>query len=41
MTQYLAVAQHLRCEFWTGDKLVNTITPTLNWVKWLGDFRAN
>lgn len=39
--QYLAVAEHLQCEFWTGDKrLVNTIMPTLNWVKWLGDFSA-
>lgn len=41
-SQYLSIAEHLKCEFWTGDKrLVSTVTPTLNWVKWLGDFSAS
>jgi predicted nucleic acid-binding protein len=36
--QYLAVAEHLGCDFWTGDKrLVNAVSPTLGWVKYLGD----
>lgn len=35
--QYLAVAEHLGCEFWTADeKLVNSVSPTLPWVRWIG-----
>ena len=35
--QYLAVAEHLGCEFWTADeKLVNSVNPLLPWVKWVG-----
>ncbi|BAZ22509.1 hypothetical protein NIES4073_33930 [Kalymmatonema gypsitolerans NIES-4073] len=31
---YLALAQRLECEFWTSDrKLVNSVKPTLPWVK--------
>lgn len=33
---YLALAQHLDTEFWTGDeKLTNTVHPTLSWVHFL------
>lgn len=36
---YLALAEHLNCEFWTVDlKLFNAVTTTLPWVKWIGDF---
>ncbi len=39
-SQYLAVAEHLKCEFWTIDKqIVNIVSPTFSWVKHLGDFR--
>ena len=32
--QYLAVAEHERCEFWTTDKrLYNSVQPSLPWVK--------
>lgn len=35
--QYLAVAEHLGCEFWTADeKLVNSVSAQLPWVKWIG-----
>ena len=35
--QYLAVAEHLNCEFWTADqKLVNSVSATLPWVRWIG-----
>lgn len=34
---YLALAQHLSCEFWTADeRLVNSVQRQLPWVKWLG-----
>jgi predicted nucleic acid-binding protein len=34
---YLALAEHLACEFWTADKrLVNALQSRLPWVKWLG-----
>ena len=37
--QYLAVAEHLDCEFWTADqRLFNTVHTVLPWVKWLGNF---
>jgi predicted nucleic acid-binding protein len=37
--QYLAVAERLGCEFWTGDeKLFNTVKSALPWVKWVGNF---
>lgn len=37
--QYLAVAEHLQCEFWTADeKLYNTVHAPLPWVKWIGNF---
>ena len=36
-THYLALAEHLGCEFWTADgRLVNAVRSTLPWVKWLG-----
>ena len=35
--QYLAVAEHLNCEFWTADeKLVNSVSAQLPWVRWIG-----
>jgi predicted nucleic acid-binding protein len=38
---YLALAEHLSCEFWTADKrLSNAVNEKLPWVRWLGDFRA-
>lgn len=38
-SQYLAVAEYLGCDFWTIDsRLVNIISPTWSWVKWLGSF---
>jgi predicted nucleic acid-binding protein len=37
-TVYLALAEHLQCEFWTADmKLVHAVGAQLNWVKWLGN----
>lgn len=37
--QYLAVAEYLSCDFWTGDRqLFMTTSPTYAWVKWLGNF---
>ena len=39
-SQYLAVAERLGCEFWTVDeRLYNTLTMHLSWVKWLGNFK--
>lgn len=34
---YLALADHLRCEFWTGDrKLFNAVASELPWVRLIG-----
>jgi predicted nucleic acid-binding protein len=36
---YLALAEHLKCEFWTADqKLFNVVSGNLSWVKWIGNF---
>lgn len=36
---YLALAERLNCELWTGDqKLVNAVSGSLTWVKWCGSF---
>lgn len=36
---YLALAERPNCEFWTVDlRLYNSVTMTLPWVKWIGDF---
>jgi predicted nucleic acid-binding protein len=36
-THYLALAEHLGCDFWTADeRLVNGVQSMLPWVKWLG-----
>jgi predicted nucleic acid-binding protein len=36
--QFLAVAEHLNCDFWTLDeRLYNVASPTFTWVKWLGN----
>ena len=38
--QYLAVAEHLQCDFWTADQsLHNTLGASLNWVKWIGHYQ--
>lgn len=38
--QYLALADLLDCELWTGDRrLVNSLQGALPWVKWVGDFQ--
>jgi predicted nucleic acid-binding protein len=38
-SQYLAVAEYLKCEFWTADqRLFNVTSNKLSWVKWLGNF---
>jgi predicted nucleic acid-binding protein len=35
-THYLALAEHLDCEFWTADeRLTNAVKSTLPWVKLL------
>jgi predicted nucleic acid-binding protein len=37
-SQYLAMAERLKCDFWTGDeRLYNTIAHRLTWVKWIGN----
>lgn len=34
---YLALAEAFGCELWTADRrLVNAVSPTWSWVKWLG-----
>ena len=36
---YLALAEHLGCEFWTADqKLFNAVGSKLTWVQWIGNF---
>lgn len=38
-SQYLAVAERLKCEFWTADeRLYNSLNAHLTWVKWVGNF---
>jgi predicted nucleic acid-binding protein len=40
-THYLALAEHLACDFWTADeRLVNAVQSTLPWVKWLGQIES-
>jgi predicted nucleic acid-binding protein len=35
---YLALAEHLACEFWTADEwLVKAVQGSAPWVKWVGD----
>jgi len=36
---YLALAERLKCDFWTGDlKLFNAVSASLTGVKWSGNF---
>lgn len=36
---YLALAQILRCTFWTADKnLINSLQGRLSFVRWIGDY---
>ena len=38
-SQYLAVAEHLACDFWTADeKMFNALDKDLPYIKWLGNF---
>lgn len=38
---YLALAQHYRCDLWTGDqRLYNAVRHGLPWVKWVGSDSA-
>lgn len=35
---YVALAESLDCDLWTADRrLVNAVSRTFGWVKWLGD----
>jgi len=37
---YLALAEMLSCELWTGDRrLYDVVKDELPWVKWLGDYQ--
>jgi predicted nucleic acid-binding protein len=39
-SQYLAVAERLKCDFWTNDeKLFNAVRQQLRMVRWLGNCR--
>lgn len=39
---YLALADLMHCAFWTGDeRLYNTVHSELDWVQWLGNYRAS
>lgn len=41
-THYLALAEALRCDFWTADqRLFNAVKDELSWVRWLGALTAN
>jgi predicted nucleic acid-binding protein len=38
---YLALAEHLGCEFWTDDlRLLGHVATSLPFVRWIGDFPA-
>ena len=40
-SQFLAVAERFKCEFWTNDQALHrTASTQFSWVKWLGDFPA-
>ena len=40
-THYLALAENLGCPFWTADqKLFNAVSEKLDWVNFLGNFKA-
>jgi predicted nucleic acid-binding protein len=37
---YLALAEHLRCPFWTADeRLYNATRSNFPYIQWLGDYR--
>jgi predicted nucleic acid-binding protein len=39
-SHYLALAEMLGCELWTGDRrLYNVVKDELPWVKWLGGYQ--
>lgn len=39
---YLAAAEHLGVEFWTGDrKLYNAVKDRLPFVRWIGDYSSD
>ncbi len=38
-SQYLALAEHYRCELWTGDqRLQAAVAETFPWVRWIGEY---
>ena len=38
--QYLALAELLGCELWTGDRrLINVVAGKLPWLHWIGDYK--
>jgi predicted nucleic acid-binding protein len=40
--QYLALAEHLDCDFWTTDKrLYNAISDTFSQIHWLGEIKVD
>lgn len=39
--QYLALAEHHRCELWTGDqRFYNAVKDVMPWVKWIGHYSS-
>ena len=37
---YLALAEHLGCEFWTADgRFYNAVKDSLSFVKWLAHYQ--
>ncbi len=40
-TQYVALAEHLNCDFWTADeRLFNSVRATFPSIHWLGQFEG-
>ncbi len=40
-SSYVSLAELLGAELWTADRLLyNTVTPSLPWVRWIGDYPA-
>lgn len=38
---YLALADALGCDLWTGDRqLYNGVRQSLPWVRWIGDYKS-
>jgi predicted nucleic acid-binding protein len=40
-SHYLALAEHVGCEFWTADtKMWKVVKDQFDWVHWIGDYPA-